>query len=179
MDSCSIDLVLSVKNTSLAHIRCPLSATWPPFSRRPGKGVFVGLYAHLQPISGVLTLKVSRGKKGCPLNHPASPFAKASAVCGRQPHLTRVRKVNNQHPFRRHNFFSSQGFRHSVLSIFTFFETFVCNNEMEINKIEIIDRLNRRLKISSLHLNLNCPSCPIKITHSLLKFAKRPTKKYS
>lgn len=108
-----------------------------------------------------------------------SPFAKASAVCGRQPHLTRVRKVNNQHPFRRHNFFSSQGFRHSVLSIFTFFETFVCNNEMEINKIEIIDRLNRRLKISSLHLNLNCPSCPIKITHSLLKFAKRPTKKYS
>lgn len=85
-----------VKNTSLAHIRCPLSATWPPFSSRVERAYS---WVFTRTCNQPLTLKVSRGQKGCPLNprHP-SPKLPPSVL---DSFMTCVRKVNNQHPFRR------------------------------------------------------------------------------
>lgn len=95
MDSCSIDLVLGEEHFSGPY-SVPLECHVASIQQPRGKGVLVGLYAHLQPTSHPQGFT---GQKGCPLNprHP-SPKLPPSVL---DSFMTCVRKVNNQHPFRR------------------------------------------------------------------------------
>lgn len=97
MDSCSIDLVLGEEHFSGPY-SVPLECHVASIQQPRGKGVLVGLYAHLQPTSHPQGFT---GAKRLSFES-TSPFAKASAKASvLDSFMTCVRKVNNQHPFRR------------------------------------------------------------------------------
>lgn len=79
MDSCSIDLVLGEEHFSGPY-SVPLECHVASIQQPRGKGVLVGLYAHLQPTSHPQGFT---GAKRLSFES-ASPFAKAFAVCARQ-----------------------------------------------------------------------------------------------